>query len=66
MRSVYPDRVALRDLLRSMSARSARSIRNQLARLRTDKLIIGDNKEGYRLTRAGHVDATKIVRAVLY
>jgi len=61
LRSSYPDRIALQDLLRSMSARSPSSVRNQLIKLRTDKLIVGDTKTGYRLTQAGHADAIKVI-----
>jgi len=55
-------RLALQDLLRSMGSRSPGGIRNQLAILRTDKLIVGDTKTGYLLTQAGHAAATKIIR----
>jgi hypothetical protein len=62
MHSIYPNRVALQDLLRSMRARSAAGVRNQLASLRTNKLIVGDAKTGYRLTQAGHAAATEVIR----
>jgi hypothetical protein len=62
MHSVYPNRLALQDLLRSMGSRSPGGIRNQLATLRTEKLIVGDTKTGYLLTQAGHAAATKIIR----
>ena len=62
MHSIYPNRLALQDLLRSMGSRSPGGIRNQLAILRTDKLIVGDTKTGYLLTQAGHAAATKIIR----
>jgi hypothetical protein len=62
MHSVYPNRVALQDLFRSMRARSAGTVRNQLASLRTSKLIVGDAKTGYRLTQAGHAAATEVIR----
>ena len=42
MHSAYPNPIALADLMRSMRARSAGGIKNQLAALRTDKLIVGD------------------------
>jgi hypothetical protein len=61
MRSSYPDRVALQDLLQSMSARNPNSVKNQLIKLRTDKLIVGDTKTGYRLTQAGYTDAIKVI-----
>jgi hypothetical protein len=64
MHSTYPDRTALPDILRSLSARNAGSVRNQLRTLRTDKLVVGDAKTGYRLTQAGHSAATAIVRCL--
>jgi hypothetical protein len=62
MHSAYPNQIALADFMRSMRARSAGGIKNQLAALRTDKLIVGDAKPGYRLTQAGHASAAAIVR----
>jgi hypothetical protein len=62
MHSAYPERIALADFYRSMRARSEGAIRNQLVTLRTDKLIVGDTKIGFRLTQAGHHAATEIVR----
>jgi hypothetical protein len=62
LRSLYPDRIALPDILKSMSARSAGGVKNQLTRLRTEKLIIGDNMAGYRLTQAGYAAAVEIIR----
>ena len=53
-------RLALQDLLRSMGSRSPGGIRNQLAILRTDKLIVGDTKTGYLLTQAGHAAAYSV------
>jgi hypothetical protein len=64
LHSAYPDRIALADLMRSMRARSAGGIKNQLAALRTDKIIVGDAKPGYRLTQAGHAAATAISKTL--
>jgi hypothetical protein len=65
MHSAYPNRIALPDVLRSMNARNAGSIKNQLGALRTEKLVVGDAKAGYRLTQAGHAAAANITRRLL-
>ncbi len=57
LHSHYPDRVAVADILKTMSARSSGSVRNRLGELRTEKLLHGDGKTGYRLTQVGHAAA---------
>jgi hypothetical protein len=54
LHSHYPARVAVADILSSMSGRSAGSVRNELGRLRAKKLVHGDAQAGYRLTAPGH------------
>jgi hypothetical protein len=62
LHSHYPARVAVADILISMSARSPGAVRNQLSKLRTAKLLHGDNKIGYRLTQPGHAAAAQEIR----
>lgn len=57
LHSHYPDRVVVVDILKTMSARSAASVRSRLSEMRTDKLIFGDAKAGYRLTQTGFAAA---------
>jgi hypothetical protein len=67
LHSRYPERVKLTDILNSMQARNAGSVRNNLRKLRMAKLLHGDTKIGYRLTQAGHaatVDEIKKIGAV--
>jgi len=57
LHSHYPERVAVADILKTMSARSSGSTKNRLGELRTEKLLHGDGKIGYRLTQVGHAAA---------
>lgn len=57
LHSHYPDRVAVADILKTMSRRSAASVRSRLSKLRTDKLIFGNAKTGYRPTQPGYATA---------
>jgi hypothetical protein len=59
LHSHYPERVAAANILSSMSARSAGGVRNELRRLRNEKMLHGDSKTGYRLTRPGHLAAVE-------
>lgn len=63
LHSHYPERVAVPDILKTMSARSPGSVKNRLGELRTAKLLHGDSKTGYRLTQAGHSAAVTEIRA---
>lgn len=54
LHSHYPDRVGISDILKTMSGRSAASVRSRLSELRAKKLVFGDATTGYRLTTAGH------------
>lgn len=65
LHSYYPHRVAVSDILKTMSARSAGSVRNRLGELAREKLLYGDSKSGYRLTQVGHAAALTEISAVL-
>jgi hypothetical protein len=54
LHSHYPERVAPATIMKSMSTRSAGTLRNVLSGLRAKKLVHGDAKAGYKLTQAGH------------
>jgi hypothetical protein len=62
LRSHYPERIPLSDILKSLRARSPGSVKNRLAELRTTKLLVGDGKAGYRLTQAGYSAAGEEIR----
>ena len=62
LHSHYPDRVAVPDILRSLSARSSGSVKNRLNELRTAKFLHGDGKAGFRLTQAGHAAAVSRIQ----
>lgn len=65
LHSHYPDVVSLKDILASLSRRSAGSVKNRLRELHRDKLAHGDAKSGYRLTQAGHAAAVFAIQPVL-
>jgi len=57
LHSHYPDRMAVAEILKTMSGRSAASVKSRLGELRKQKLIFGDAKTGYRLTGPGYAAA---------
>jgi hypothetical protein len=57
LRSHYPERVPIANILKTMRARSPGSVRNRLGQLRTAKLVHGDGEVGYRLTQVGYAAA---------
>lgn len=65
LHSHYPERVALSNIQKTMSARSTGSIRNRLGELTRDKLLHGDGKLGYRLTQAGYAAAVAEISTVM-
>ncbi|MBZ9807788.1 hypothetical protein LB542_16700 [Mesorhizobium sp. BR1-1-9] len=65
LHSRYPERVPSADILKTMSARSAGSVRNRLGELRTEKLVHGDAKTGFRLTQAGYSAAVGEIQALM-
>lgn len=60
--SHYPNRVAFADIQRTMNGRSAASVRSRLSELRTEKLIFGDTKTGYMLTKPGYAAAVAEIK----
>ncbi len=62
LHSHYPNRVAVADIQRTMNGRSAASVRSRLSELRTEKLIFGDAKTGYRLTVPGYTAAVAEIK----
>ncbi|WSG72962.1 hypothetical protein U8P80_15505 [Rhizobium beringeri] len=65
LHSHYPERVAVADILKTMSARNDGSVKNRLSELRTEKLLHGDGKTGYRLTQVGHAAAVTEIADLL-
>lgn len=64
LHSHYPDAVPVGSVLKSLSRRSAGTVRNKLRDLHTEKLAHGDAKTGYRLTQAGHAAAVATIKAL--
>jgi hypothetical protein len=62
LHSHYPDRVAMADILKTMSGRGAASVRSRLSELRGEKWIFGDGKAGYRLTAPGYAAAVAEIK----
>jgi hypothetical protein len=62
LHSRHPERVAVSKILESMVARNSGSVRNKLRELRTEKLLYGEPRSGYRLTQAGHIAAVDEIR----
>lgn len=58
LHSHYPAKAAMNDIKASLSMWSQSSIRGSIGKLKSDKLIFGDNATGYRLTAPGHLKAT--------
>lgn len=64
LHSHYPDTVGVDSVLRSLSRRSAGTVRNRLRDLHSEKLVHGDAKSGYRLTQSGHAAAVAEITAL--
>jgi hypothetical protein len=64
LHSYYPDAVEVQTLLKSMSRRSAATVRKRLRELHEEKLAHGNAKAGYRLTQAGHSAAVVEISAL--
>ena len=64
LHSHYPDTVRVEHVIKSLSRRNAATVRNRLHDLHKQKLVHGDTKSGYRLTRAGHNTANSEIKAV--
>ena len=63
LHSHYPDVVPVKDILKSLSRRGATTVRNRLRDLHDEKLAHGNAREGYQLTQAGYILATKEIQA---
>jgi hypothetical protein len=57
LHSHFPEYVPVAQIVESLRARSAKSVRNKLSEMFGQKLIHGDSSEGFRLTQAGHAAA---------
>ena len=57
LHSHYPDVVPMKDILASLSRRSAGTVKNRLRDIYGEKLAHGNAKDGYRVTQAGHAAA---------
>ena len=66
LHSYYPDAPPVETVIRALSRRSNGTVRNRLRDLHLKKLIHGDSKSGYRLTRAGHAAAISEIKALSY
>jgi hypothetical protein len=64
LHSHYPDYVPMDDIKRTLSRRSASSIRGRISDLKGEKLIFGDNANGYRLTAPGHVTTSEEISKI--
>ena len=54
MHSYYPDHVELQHILNSLISRDSAYVRRCLNELKANKIIVGENTTGYKLTTAGH------------
>lgn len=61
----YPEFVAVADMRASMANRGSSSIAARLAEMKSEKLIFGDGKNGYRLTKPGHAAALNEIEAAM-
>lgn len=64
LHSHYPGAVQFQSLLKSLSRRSADTVRKRLRELHEEKLAHGDAKTGYRLTQAGHAMTVAQINAL--
>lgn len=64
LHSHYPDAVPFKRVTESLSRRNAGTVRNGLHDLHKRKLVHGDTKSGYRLTRAGYDTASSEIQAL--
>lgn len=64
LHSYYPGTVPLESVLQGLSRRNAGTVRNRLRDLHVKKIVHGDTKSGYRLTRAGHAAAVSEIEAL--
>lgn len=64
LHSHYPDTVRVEHVIKSLSRRNTATVRNRLHDLHKQKLVHGDTKSGYRLTRVGHDTASSEIKAL--
>ena len=65
LHSHYPEKVSMADITKTVSSRNAASVRSRLSKLKTEKLIWGDRKDGYRLTSPGYNAAVLELRKLI-
>ncbi len=64
LHSYYPDSVTVDTVIKGLSRRNARTVRNRLRDLHAQKIVHGDAKSGFRLTRAGHAATVSEIEAL--
>ena len=65
LHSYYPDTVTAETVNQGLCRRNGGTIRNRLRDLHAQKIVHGDTKSGFRLTRAGHAAAVSEIEALL-
>ena len=64
LHSYYPNTVPVQSVIKGLSRRKAGTVRNRLRDLHVQKLVHGNTKSSYRLTRAGHGAAVSEIKAL--
>ncbi|MDE0392934.1 MAG: hypothetical protein OXI57_12795 [Rhodospirillales bacterium] len=64
LHSYYPDVVPVETVFKGLTRRNTGTVRNRLRELHAQKLLHGNNKTGYRLTRVGHAAAVSEIKAL--
>ena len=64
LHSYYPDVIPVESVFKGLNRRSVGTVRNRLRDLHAQKLLHGNNKTGYRLTRTGHAAAVSEIEAL--
>jgi RIO-like serine/threonine protein kinase len=62
LHSHYPDYVAMQDIQATTKLRNSGSVGNKLRDLVGEKLVVGDTKKGYKLTRPGFDAAVRAIQ----
>lgn len=65
LHNCYPNRLLIVDIQNAMSSRSTKSLSSRLSELRSDGLVFGNRKTGYRLTNSGYVVAVEEIKCLL-
>ena len=58
----YPERIATSVITASVDRRAAKTVRNTVRKLWTERLIEGDQHKGYKLTASGFSAAVDVIR----